>query len=463
MWANCDLPRIRTRLASALAAVAVGLAAAAAATVARALLGLIAPDMVPYAVLFPAVLFATLAAGAGAGLVAGAAGLAAAEYFFVGVPYTFKVVNLTHGVSVAAAAASLLLMLWLAGRYRQMILARGREREALIRMQFQLFERSHGFMFVLAGPELRYEFANPTYLRLIGEKDVVGRRLLDVLPDIEPEYLDMIAQVRRTGEAFVGRGMQRTLLREGVRQTLYIDFVAQPLLAEDGSVEAVFIEGYDVTEKEETEQRLKLVVQEVDHRANNLLAVLQSIATLTKGEDAEDLRRNILGRIHALARAHQLLSKARWGGADLQHLIEEELLPYALGNRERVRIHGPAMDLSPAEAQALAIGLHELATNAAKYGALSAPGGRIEVSWDRDPDGARHIRWQEEGGPKVTPPVRKGFGTRVLERTLQAARGRTQLSWRPEGLVCEFDLPPESPEAGSPRLPLAEPEASKAE
>jgi PAS domain S-box-containing protein len=336
-------------------------------------------------------------------------------------------------------------------------LVKSSDREELIKIQFQLYERSHSFMLVLSGPELRFEFANPTFLRLVGEQDVVGRRFVDVFPDIDPEYLHLLALIRQTKKVDVLRSARHVLNKDGLQRTFYIDLVSQPLIAEDGSVEAVFIEGYDVTAKVETEQRLKLVAQEVDHRANNLLAVIQSIVALSRGDSAETLRRNILGRINALGRTHQLLSQGRWRGAELKRLVEEELLPYTLGDAARMRLSGPAMDLTPGEAQALAMGLHELATNAAKYGALSTPDGRVEVTWSRDTGGARRIRWQEDGGPLVEQPSHKGLGMSVLERTLQGAiGGRTQLLWRPEGLVCEFGLPPERPEDEPEQLPLAE-------
>jgi PAS domain S-box-containing protein len=364
--------------------------------------------------------------------------------------------NLPNALSVVVAACSLGFVAWMAGRYRQVVLARGREREELVRKQFQLFERSHGFMCVVAGPDLVYEFANPAYLRLVGRnEDIVGLRMLDVLPDLEPQYLEVFAKVRRTGQAFVGRDMPYQVRPDG-KASLYVDVVAEPLFAEDGTVESVFVEGYDVTDKMEAEERLRLVAREVDHRANNLLAVIQSIVRLSRGKSVEDLQRNLVGRVDALARAHQLLSDARWRGADLRRLIEEELLPYTLGEPGRAKLRGPEVALSPGEAQALAMGIHELATNAAKYGALSAPEGRITVTWDRDSRGARHIRWEEDGGPPVTPPARRSFGVNVLELTLRGVGGRTQLTWRPRGLVCEFELPPEQPQAP------AESEASQA-
>jgi PAS domain-containing protein len=142
-----------------------------------------------------------------------------------------------------------------------------------------LKERSHSFMFVLSGPELRYEFANPTYLRMIGEQQVSGRRLLDVLPDLEPEFVAIIAKVRQTGEAFVGHGLRRVIRRNGETRTLYIDLTAQPLFGDHGAVEAVFLEGYDVTAKVEAEQHRKIVVQELEQHADNLLTVVRSIVS----------------------------------------------------------------------------------------------------------------------------------------------------------------------------------------
>jgi two-component sensor histidine kinase len=421
-------------------AIVVGLGAAGAAMAVRGLLGLAAPGVeVRSSVLFPATLLATLAAGPSSGWIAASVGLAAGEYLFCKTP----LLNLPHALSIAAAAFSLILLQWLASRYRRAILARGREREAQVRKQFLLLERSHGFMCVLAGPELRYEVANPAYLRLVGQQEVVGKRLVEVLPNIEPEELERLAWVRRTGEVFAARAMPFIADLDGARRTRWHDLVIQPVLADDGSVEAVFIEGYEVTDKVEAEERLKLVAREVDHRANNLLAVIQSIIRLSKGATVEDLQRNLIGRVDALARAHELLASARWRGADLRRLIEEELLPYTLGEPGRARLFGPDMALSPGEAQALAMGLHELATNAAKYGPLGTADGQIEVVWERDAGGGRHIRWQEHGGPPVTPPSRKGFGVNVLELTLRGVGGRTRLEWRAAGLVCQFDLPPE--------------------
>lgn len=206
----------------------------------------------------------------------------------------------------------------------------------------------------------------------------------------------------------------------------------------------------DITDRKEAQEREKLLAREVDHRANNLLAVIQSLVQLSKAETPETLRQVLIGRITALGRAHKLLSEARWSGAALRRLVVEELLAYSLGEASRVSICGEDVALSPAAAQALAMVLHELATNATKYGALSAPGGRVDVSWSRQEAGDLTIRWTETGGPPVTPPTRRGLGAVMLSRALAGGLGGgTTMDWRPEGLVCELRLPGEALEGAA--------------
>jgi two-component sensor histidine kinase len=199
----------------------------------------------------------------------------------------------------------------------------------------------------------------------------------------------------------------------------------------------------DITARKADEERLRLLAREVDHRANNLMTVVQGAVALSQAADPEALKTVITGRVNALARAHQLLAQARWEGADLRRLVEEELLAFSLGDEGRVSIRGDPVALPPAAAQSLAMALHELATNAAKFGALSAPGGRVVVSWAHDPEGGLEICWREAGGPTVRKPHRKGLGTTLLGRALAGPiRGWTTLDWRPEGLVCQLRLPP---------------------
>jgi PAS domain S-box-containing protein len=203
----------------------------------------------------------------------------------------------------------------------------------------------------------------------------------------------------------------------------------------------------DITERKEAEERTKFLAREVDHRANNLLAVVQSVVQLSTAPTPEALKRVLLGRISALGRAHKLLSEARWRGADLRRLVTEELMAFTLGETARLSMTGQDVSLSPAIAQGLAMALHELATNASKYGALSSSTGRVDVSWSREGSALLTIRWIETGGPAVTPPTRQGLGGVMLSRALEGLKGETNMDWRPEGLVCEMSLPSEAVES----------------
>jgi PAS domain S-box-containing protein len=196
----------------------------------------------------------------------------------------------------------------------------------------------------------------------------------------------------------------------------------------------------DVTERKQAEERLLLLAREVDHRANNLLGSVQSIVNLTGAEDVAGFRERVRGRINALASAHRLLAESRWTGAGLARVVAEELEPY---REAHVRIDGPDAQLSPAVAQAVAIALHELATNAAKHGSLSRAGGRTLVTWGR-PDDKRlvHMTWQELGGPPASPPTRLGFGMTLLQRAFSGQPGGSvEFTWLPEGLRCRLSVP----------------------
>jgi PAS domain S-box-containing protein len=198
----------------------------------------------------------------------------------------------------------------------------------------------------------------------------------------------------------------------------------------------------DITDRMEAEERLSLVAREVDHRANNLLAILLGMVRLSDGTSVSGLKEVLIGRISALGRAHQLLSVARWEGANLRRIVEEELLAFGLGQDARISVEGPDLALTPAAAQGLAMALHELSTNAIKYGALKVPAGQVSVRWSRCPMERLIIVWDEAGGPAVTPPSRRGLGTTILQRALSGSiGGATRLEWRPAGLRCELELP----------------------
>jgi PAS domain S-box-containing protein len=197
----------------------------------------------------------------------------------------------------------------------------------------------------------------------------------------------------------------------------------------------------DITERKLAEERQVLLAREVDHRARNALAVVQSIVRLTRAGSIDHYVMAVEGRIRALSRAHMLLSRSRWEGADLRKLVEEELAPYRTGEAESVSAMGPEIVLQPATAQALALALHELATNAAKYGALSTAAGKVRLSWELN---SEHLvmHWTETGGPLVEPPCSEGYGTRVICASIERQLGgHARFDWRPEGLHCALSLP----------------------
>jgi len=201
----------------------------------------------------------------------------------------------------------------------------------------------------------------------------------------------------------------------------------------------------DVTERRSAEARQRLLVNELNHRVKNALATVQAIAAQSlRGEDVSAAaRERFLARLMALARANDVLVAEDWQGASLAAIAGEVAGPH--GACERFLIEGPAVHLSPQAATAMALALHELATNAAKYGALSTPEGRVALGWSLAGEPGRRrvlITWRETGGPPAAPPARTGFGTRLIERGLAGGlKALAKLDYRPEGLVFTLDAP----------------------
>ena len=189
-------------------------------------------------------------------------------------------------------------------------------------------------------------------------------------------------------------------------------------------------------------ERQALLTREVDHRAKNTLALVQSIMRLTRAPTIDLYVEALEGRVHALARVHGALAEARWRSADLRSILTSELAPFRSPHAStRTACEGPTVLLQPAVAQIIALVMHELATNAAKYGALSRPEGRVAVSWELQ-QGTLALRWQESGGPPVTPPASQGFGTRITKASVERQLGgRLEFDWDGAGLGCRLSLP----------------------
>jgi two-component sensor histidine kinase/CheY-like chemotaxis protein len=198
---------------------------------------------------------------------------------------------------------------------------------------------------------------------------------------------------------------------------------------------------FDVTERKTAEEHQRLLMREVDHRAKNALAVVRSVLRLTRSDDPKRYAEAVEGRVAALARAHTLLAQDLWTGASLRAVVEQELAPYRGGGR--VAISGNSVRLTADAVQPLSMALHELATNAAKYGALSDPGGRVEVSWQQEPaTGAVRLRWAELDGPPIlAPPERRGFGSTLVDSVCRGQLGgQAEVHWHTDGLVCDIGI-----------------------
>jgi PAS domain S-box-containing protein len=229
------------------------------------------------------------------------------------------------------------------------------------------------------------------------------------------------------------------------------------IILRDATGKAVRVNGVtvDITDRKRAEERQVLLAREVDHRAKNTLAVVLSMLRLTRAPTTKDFIAAVEGRVHALAATHNLLSATRWEGADLGKIVEEEMAPYHANHRQRVITRGPAVVLLPATAQAMALALHELATNAAKYGALSTEAGTLSVTWRAEGE-ALVLDWTETGGPSTAEPARLGFGLTIVRSSIEAQfRGGVSYDWRREGLRCTLSIPaaqiaPSSPAAEAP-------------
>lgn len=222
-----------------------------------------------------------------------------------------------------------------------------------------------------------------------------------------------------------------------------IDFQLSPVKDPAGRVTHLVPSAIDISDRKQAEDRLKLLAAEVDHRAKNMLAVVQAMVALAKGEDVASFRAALTDRVAALARAHTLLAQSRWRGGDLGELLREELAPFVGSGRCRVEVNGPPVRLLPAALQGLAIAFHELVTNAAKYGALSTADGSVAAKWVVESNGALSLSWTERGGPPVAEPARQGFGSKVIARSIQQLGGDLEREWALSGLACRIRIPAE--------------------
>jgi PAS domain S-box-containing protein len=225
------------------------------------------------------------------------------------------------------------------------------------------------------------------------------------------------------------------------------DVAVTPILGPDGSVDKLLSVSRDITETKHLEEHQRLLIHELNHRVKNTLATVQSIAsqTLRNANTKEEAQAAFEARLFALSRAHNVLTRENWEGANLRKIVTEAIAPYSNAREARLHLNGPNVRLPPRMALALAMALQELATNAVKYGALANETGEIAIEWRLDGQRAPpclHLRWEESGGPPVQAPKRRGFGTRLIERSLALdLEADVDIRFAPTGVICTVDAP----------------------
>jgi two-component sensor histidine kinase len=216
-----------------------------------------------------------------------------------------------------------------------------------------------------------------------------------------------------------------------------------PLLDAEGKITGIIGVSTDITEREHRAKQLQFILKELSHRSKNLLMIIQAIArqSIRQSASLEDFESRFNDRLASLSRLHDLLVQEEWKGAALQAVAQTQTNPFGEG---RVKITGPALMLKPDVAQVISMILHELATNASKYGALSAVQGQVALSWDYVGNDRKRlfVRWEEVGGPPVMAPTSSGFGTLVLERmALQIQGASSSVKFNSPGVIWYLEAP----------------------
>jgi PAS domain S-box-containing protein len=286
-------------------------------------------------------------------------------------------------------------------------------------------------------------FWNAVAARTFGysSEEMIGQNITRIVPpELLDEEKDVLARLQR-GERLEHYETVR-VARDGRR--INVSLTVSPLRDKSGKIIGASKVARDITPRKAAENSQKLLLGELSHRVKNTLATVQAIATqsLRRSRNPAEFLASFTGRILSLSRAHDLLSDTRWEAVDLGTLVRDQVL---LGvSDERIVFRGPALRLDPQPALHVAMILHELGTNARKYGALSVPAGHLSIDWRVEPrvkDRALRLHWEEGGGPPATAPGEFGFGTRLIKESLGAHGGKAAIEYTPTGVVCDLTLP----------------------
>jgi len=288
-------------------------------------------------------------------------------------------------------------------------------------------------------------FANDSFLSLTGytREEVLGESFNFLMA----HAADAEALAKIEGE-FQGKsdGGSEIRYRRKDGSEFWAALFISPVRSEDGDVVQYFASFIDLTALKEEQAHSRELIDELNHRVKNTLATVQSIVwrALRTSPDAKAIQGVIEARLFALSQSHDLLNSKNWKGAGLVDLLNNALAPFVGGRAGRIVATGEDIDFAPRAALALSIAFNELATNAVKYGSLSNDAGSILIEWKIEPtaEGRRvHLHWLEKDGPPVTPPSRKGFGSRVIHGLTDQLGGTVLLDYRPSGLICTMSIP----------------------
>ena len=313
----------------------------------------------------------------------------------------------------------------------------------------RLFMQSSNFMCVLRGPQHVVEMANSAYRDLVGGRDVVGKPLSEALPELASQgMLDVFDSIRASGEAFAGRKMRLLLQNDKGRiEEYFLNVVCQPIFSDNREVGGIFVEGCDVTDAVRAEQRQALLIRELHHRVRNTLATVQGVMNTTARTAAtiEEFQEAFAGRLSSLAKTHAVMTEELDQSVSFENLLNQELGCYFDDLGRRIQLQGPTVDLPSQIAVPLGMAVHELTTNAAKFGALTCDAGRVSVEWslaDSPVGSALLWEWNETDGPIVKPPGREGFGSMLLKRVLSQQIGaEVNVAFEPEGFRLKMLVP----------------------
>ncbi|MDB5474824.1 MAG: hypothetical protein JWP49_335 [Phenylobacterium sp.] len=315
-----------------------------------------------------------------------------------------------------------------------------------------VFEASPGPMLLIAADPPRFTMVavNPAHAGAFRTtpQELVGFGVLEVFPqDPDPITAAFVETIRNSLNRAHATGQPDEMPvqpyavvgADGEPEERYWGATQTPIFGPGGTVTHILSTVRDATaevkERQATEARA-LLMREVDHRARNALTVVQSIVRLTEAATIVAFKAVVQGRVEALARAQTSLARRKWEGAFLKDVVEAELA--ALAFPGACRVSGPLTLLPPEQVQSMSMVLHELATNAVKYGALSTAAGLVTIAWRADGAERLILTWCEQGGPPVTAPKKSGFGSRLIRRLARQLGGEARYHWRPEGLCVDL-------------------------